>query len=187
MAGRFGLSPWAGSLSKSGVVTGLIGGLMQAMLPVHVLAIISVALSAARARLWPGFGFVTAFAAGLAAGLATLAFGAGETSAADVLLAVVLLSGVATVAAVTVPRRVVESAAFVVGYGLGLDSPPDAILLRDAILSLVGTWCAGVTLLAAVFAAATPLARPANGIALRVAGSWIAATAILVLGLRWAA
>jgi urease accessory protein len=187
MAGRFGLSPWADSHSKSGVVTGLIGGLMQAMLPVHVLAIISVALSAARARLWPGFGFVAAFAAGLAAGLATLAFGAGETSAADVLLAVVLLSGLATVAAVTVPRRVVESAAFIVGYGLGLDSPPDAILLRDAILSLVGTWCAGVTFLAAVFAAATPLARPANGIALRVAGSWIAATAILVLALRWAA
>jgi hypothetical protein len=108
-----------------------------------------VALSAARARLWPGFGFVAAFAAGLAAGLATLAFGAGETSAADVLLAVVLLSGLATVAAVTVPRRVVESAAFIAGYGLGLDSPPDAILLRDAIVSLVGTWCAGVMLLGA--------------------------------------
>jgi hypothetical protein len=47
---------------------------------------------------------------------------------------------------------VVESAAFVVGYGLGLDSPPDAILLRDAILSLVGTWCAGVALLTAALA-----------------------------------
>jgi hypothetical protein len=124
-------------------VTGLIGGLMQAMPPVHVLAIISVALSAARSRLWPGFGFVAAFAAGLAAGLVTLALGAGETSAADVLLAVVLLSSLAAVAAVTVPRRVVECAAFIVGYGLGLDSPPDAILLRDAILSLAGTWCPG--------------------------------------------
>jgi urease accessory protein len=168
-------------------VTGLIGGLMQAMLPVHVLAIISVALSAARARLWPGFGFVAAFAVGLAAGLATLALGAGEVSAADVLLAVVLLSSVATVAAVTVPRAVVESAACIVGYGLGLDSPPDAILLRDAILSLAGTWCAGMMLLVAALAAATPLARLGNGIALRVAGSWIAATAILVLALRLAA
>jgi hypothetical protein len=167
-------------------VTWLIGGLMQAMLPVHVMAIISAALLAGRAKPWPAAGVVAALAVGLAAGLATLGLGAGETPAADALLVAVLLSGVATAAALTVPRLAVETAAFVMGYGLGLDSPPDAILLRDAILSLVGTWCAGVALLAAALVAAMALARLGNGIALRVVGSWIAATAILVLALRWA-
>jgi hypothetical protein len=35
-------------------------------------------------------------------------------------------------------------------------------------------------------AVVTPLTRLWNGIALRVAGSWTAAIAILVLALRWA-
>jgi hypothetical protein len=167
-------------------VTGLVGGLMQALVPAHLMAVLSTALLAARTTLWPSIGFVAAFATGLAAGLAALASGVGETPAGDALLAAALVSGVAAAAAFPVPRGVIGSIAFVVGLALGLDSPPEAILLREAIVSLVGTWCAGVTLLAAAGAAATLLARLWNGIALRVVGSWIAATAMLVLALRWA-
>jgi hypothetical protein len=72
--------------------------------------------------------------------------------------------------------------AFVVGCALGLDSPSDAVSLREAILGLIGTWCAGTALLVA----ATLLRRLGNGIALRVVGSWVDATAMLVLALRWA-
>jgi urease accessory protein len=166
-------------------VSGLIGGLMQALLPAHLMATISTALLVARAGLWPGAGFVVAFAAGLAAGLAALVLGVGETPAGDVLLVAALLGGLATAGVPAVPRPVAGSAVFSVGIALGLDSPPDAILLRDAILGLIGTWCAAVMLLIASLAVATPLARLWNGIALRVAGSWIAAMAILVLALRW--
>jgi urease accessory protein len=165
-------------------VTGLAGGLMQALLPAHVMAMISTALLAARARLWPGIGFVGAFAAGLAAGLAALALGIGETPARDVLLSVALLGGLAAAAGLAVPSWAVGPTAFVIGLALGLDSPPDAILLREATFSLLGTWCAGVTLLGAALAVTRPLARLWNGVALRVAGSWLAATAILVLALR---
>ena len=85
------------------------------------------------------------------------------------------------------PARWWESTAFAVGLALGLDSPPDAILAarcdprpdRDVVRRRS-------TLLMAALAVATPLARLWNGIALRVAGSWIAAMAILVLALRWA-
>jgi urease accessory protein len=167
-------------------VTGLASGLMQALLPVHVMAMISTALLAAGVSLWPSVRLVGIFAVGLAAGLAALALGVGETSARDVLLGVALLGGLAAAAALTVPELAVGSTAFVVGAALGLDSPPDAILLRDAILGLVGTWCGGMTLLVVAFAVATLLARLWNGVALRVAGSWLAATAILVLALRWA-
>ncbi len=167
-------------------MTGLAGGLMQALLPAHVMALISTALLAARARLWPSIGFVAAFAAGLAAGLAALALGIGETPARDVLLAAALLGGLAAAAAVTAPAWASGSTASIVGLALGLDSPPDAILLREALFGLLGTWCAGAALLAAALAVARPLARLWNGVALRVAGSWLAATVILVLALRWA-
>jgi urease accessory protein len=130
-------------------------------------------------------GLVATFAVGLAAGLAALGLGVGETPAGDVLLAAALLGGLAAAAALTVPSLVVGSTALVVGLALGLDSPPDAILLREAVRGMIGTWCAGVTLLVAALAAATPLARQWNGIPLRVAGSWIAATAMLVLAVRW--
>jgi urease accessory protein len=169
-----------------GAVTGLAGGLMQALLPVHVMAIVSMALLAARIRLWPTVCYAGIFAAGLAAGLTALALGVGETPARDVLLAAALLGGLAAAAALTLPRPAAGSIALGVGVALGLDSPPDAILLHDAILGLLGTWCAGMTLLVVALAVATSLARLWNGIALRVAGSWLAATAILAMALRWA-
>jgi urease accessory protein len=169
----------------SGAATGFAGGLMQALLPAHVMATVSTALLSARATLWLGTGFVAAFSVGLAAGLAALALGVGETPARDVLLAAALLGGLAAAAALTVPESLVGSIAFVVGLALGLDSPPDAILLGQAVLGLIGTWCAGVTLLVAALALARTLVRLWNGVALRVAGSWLAAVAILVLALRW--
>ncbi len=166
-------------------MTGLAGGLMQALLPIHVMAILSTVLLAARAKLRLRM-FVAAFAAGLAAGLAALALGVGETPAADVLLAATLLNGLAVAAGVAAPRLLVGLVGFVAGCALGLDSPPDAISLREAVLGLIGTWAAGAALLVAALAAAAPLRNLGNGIALRVAGSWIAATAMLVLALRWA-
>jgi hypothetical protein len=120
-------------------VTGFVDGLMQALVPAHVIAMISAALLAARAKLWPSMGFVAPLAAGLAAGLAALALGVGETPTGDALLAAALLGGLATAAALKVPSPVVGSTAFIVGFALGLDSPPDAVLLRDAILGLAGT------------------------------------------------
>ena len=123
-------------------MTGLAGGLMQALLPIHVMAILSTVLLAARAKLRLRM-FVAAFAAGLAAGLAALALGVGETPAADVLLAATLLNGLAVAAAVAAPRLLVGLVAFVAGCALGLDSPPDAISLREAVLGLIGTWCCG--------------------------------------------
>jgi urease accessory protein len=77
--------------------------------------------------------------------------------------------------------------AVIVGFAGGLDSPPDAITLREAVLSLIGTACGGIAAFALLVAVAAPLARIWQGIVLRVAGSWIAAIAILVLALRWAA
>ena len=130
---------------------------------------------------------VAAFASGLALGLGALAWGVGETSASEVLLACALLCGLAAAAGVTVPMALAAPVALISGIALGLDSPPDAIRLGEAVASLIGTACGGVAALALLVLAGTVIARWRRGIALRVAGSWIAATAILALAVRWAA
>jgi hypothetical protein len=78
-------------------------------------------------------------------------------------------------------------AAVVVGCAVGLDSPPDAISLREAVWTLIGTGCGSVAALALMTGAAALIRRAGWAIALRVAGSWLAAIAVLVLALRWRA
>jgi urease accessory protein len=168
-----------------GAVTAFLHGAVQALVPGHLLALIASALIAGRARL--RLALVTAFALGIVMGLGALATGIGETAAGDALLTAAMLGGLAAAAALHLPAWLPAILGFVVGVALGLDSPPDAILLRQAIFGLLGTAIAGTAVLAAMIAAATAASRIGNGIALRVAGSWVAAIAILTLALRLAA
>jgi len=71
-----------------------------------------------------------------------------------------------------------------VGLAVALDSPPETISLRDANLALLGTAIGAVLVLLAVLQVATRLTRGWQRIGARIVGSWIAATAILVLALR---
>ena len=158
--------------------------------PAHVIALTGIALIAGRNNcngLSAVAVIVAAFAPGLTLGLGALAWGVGETSASEVLLACALLCGLAAAAGVTVPMALAAPVALISGIALGLDSPPDAIRLGEAVASLIGTACGGVAALALLALVATVIARWRHGIALRVAGSWIAATAILALAVRWAA
>ncbi len=168
-------------------MTGLLGGVVQALAPAHLVALISVALLAGRASLRERKAVVAAFAAGLAAGLGALVAGVGETPAGDVLLVVAALCGLAAAAALRLPSGLLALLAFVIGLAGGLDSPPDAISLREAVLSLIGTACAGIAALALMTTMSAALAGVWQGIALRVAGSWMTAIAVLVLALRLAA
>ena len=80
---------------------------------------------------------------------------------------------------------VAATIAFAAGAALGLDSPPETIFLGEAAVMLIGAACGAVAALALVTLCAAALGRPWQGMALRVAGSWIAAIAALVLALRW--
>jgi hypothetical protein len=164
-----------------------INGLLHPVAtPAHVIALTGIALIAGRNNC-NGLSAVAAFASGLALGLGALAWGVGETSASEVLLACALLCGLAAAAGVTVPIALAVPVALIAGVASGLDSPPDGIRLGEAVASLIGTACGGVAALALLALAATVIARWRHGIALRVAGSWIAAMAILALAVRWAA
>jgi urease accessory protein len=167
---------------------GIIAGLVHPVsTPAHVVALIGLGLIAGRNFLRPGAAIIAAFALGLTAGLGGIASGVGETPASDVLLATATLCGLIAASGLTAPVSLAVPAALVSGLALGLDSPPESILLGEAIAMLIGTACGGIGALATIAFLASRIAGWRQGILLRVAGSWIAAIAILVLALRWAA
>jgi urease accessory protein len=162
-----------------------VGVVNPLLAPAHLITLIGLALLAGRSP--AALRLVAAFALGLAGGLGAIAWGVGETPASDVLIAAAALCGLTAASGFAMPAWVAAPLALVSGVALGLDSPPQTISLRDAVLMLLGTACGGVAALAAMAFAASAVAHLWHGIALRVAGSWIAAIAILVLALRWAA
>jgi urease accessory protein len=167
--------------------TGIIGGLAHPVsTPAHVVALTGLGLIAGRNVLPAGIAIVAAFALGLAAGLGAIALGVGETPASDGLLASATLCGLIAASHARVPVALTVPIALISGIALGLDSPPETILLQAAVAMLIGTACGAIGALAAIAFVAFVMARWRQGIVLRVAGSWIAAIAILVLALRWA-
>ena len=60
-----------------------------------------------------------------------------------------------------------------------------AISLHEAVWTLIGTGWGAVAALALMAASTALVRRVGWAIALRVAGSWLAAIAMLVLALRW--
>jgi urease accessory protein len=166
---------------------GFVAGLVHPVsTPVHAVALIGLGLIAGRNFLRAGAAIIGAFAFGLAAGLGAIAWGVGETPASDVLLASATLCGLIAASGVAAPVSLAVPAALVSGLALGLDSPPESILLGEAVAMVIGTACGGIGALAMIAFLASTMARWREGILLRVAGSWIAAIAILVLALRWA-
>ena len=164
---------------------GFAGGLLHPLLaPAHLLSLIGLGLLAGGGPLRARGAIVAAFALGLAGGLGAIAFAAGETPANDVLLAAAVICGVIAATGLPGPAWFAAPLALIIGSAVGLDSPPETISMHEAALMLAGTFCGGIAALALIAVAAAALARLA--IALRVAGSWIAAIAILVLALRWA-
>lgn len=175
------MAPFTGA---GGFVAGLLNPLLA---PAHMVALIGLGLLGGQNAMSARAANIAAFALGLAGGLGAIAWGVGETSANDVLLVAAALCGLLAAAGFPVPAWLAAPLALAVGVAFGLDSPPQTISLRDAVLMLIGTACGGVAALAVTAFAACWAARLWHGIALRVAGSWIAAIAILVLALRWAA
>ena len=170
------------------LTAGLIGGLAHPVsTPAHVVALTGLGLIAGRNFLPAGVAIIAAFALGLAAGLGAIAWGIGETPASDVLLAGATLCGLIAASYAAMPVALAVPVALVCGIALGLDSPPEAILLHEAVAMLIGTACGAIAGLAAIAFIACAIARWREGIVLRVAGSWVAAISILVLALRWAA
>jgi hypothetical protein len=76
--------------------------------------------------------------------------------------------------------------AFATGSALALNAPPHEITIASAVASQVGFAEAALVIFALVMTIAVFARRPWQRIGVRIVGSWIAASAILVLALRLA-
>jgi urease accessory protein len=160
-------------------------GFFQPLLvPAHVLLLLALGLLLGQ----QGRGLVTVltFAASLAAGLAAIALAVGQTPAGNVVLAAAAIGGILVALAKPLPRLACVLLAAVAGIALGLDSPPQAISLADATAILVGTGLGACLTLTVVVMVVRTAHRDWQRIGVRIVGSWIAASATLVLALRYA-
>lgn len=164
-------------------IGGFSGGLLHPILvPAHLFSLVALGflISQQRERVIAGVSFIAA----LVAGLIALTFAVGETAASTVMLANTALAGVMVAAAWTPPKPVVWLLAAITGGMLALDSPPDAVTIEEGNLMLLGTALGACATLTAVVAGASLLRQPWQRLGVRIAGSWIAASALLVLALE---
>jgi urease accessory protein len=127
------------------------------------------------------FGWL-AFVAALWTGLVI-----GHLSGTDVPVMLLLLTALAAGLLVAVDWSIpgVAAAALggVAGFTIGMDSMPEPLTSKETLLALAGTGVGAALIVSYIGGAAAWLQAPWQRIGIRVAGSWTAASALLVLAL----
>ena len=165
-------------------ITGFSGGLLHPLLvPTHLMALAALALLIGRQG-W-SLSVAVVYVTAVLVGLGAIALAYVPSFAEEALLALAAIAGLLVVLARVVPKILSWPLAAAVGLALGLDSPPEAISLSEANLALVGTALSGAIVLLVLDWVASRLNRDWQRIGARILGSWIAASAILVLALRF--
>ncbi|HTS39931.1 MAG TPA: HupE/UreJ family protein [Xanthobacteraceae bacterium] len=170
---------------------GFYGGLLHPwFVPVHLMAIVATAaVIAQQGSPWNWsmhWHAPAAFAIGLAAGFIAIACAYAPEFSGEAVLAVAAMAGLLTALALPLRAILVATIATASGAAVALDSPPDVISLREAIVIQLGTFCGAILLMAAALEGASRLHRGWQRIGIRILGSWIAASAVLVLALQLA-
>jgi urease accessory protein len=147
--------------------------------PAHVLALVALGLFISR-QPDRGVAFMV-FAAALIGGLVAIAFAVGATPARSVLLANTTIVGVLVATGWAPPKPIGWLLAAIAGAAVALDSPPQAITIAEANATLAGTALGACTVMCVVIAVASYATRRWHELGVRILGSWIAASAILVL------
>jgi len=172
-------------MTAAALVAGLQAGLWHPLtVPAHVIALLGFGLMIGQQTRWQAA--LLAFAVGLAAGLIALASAVGETSASTVVLVGAAVAGLIAAVGQPLPAVLLVPLAMVIGIGIGLDSPPQAASIGAANAALAGTGSAAFAVVALIAAAVARLHHGWPRIGVRVVGSWVAASAILVVALRFA-
>ena len=168
-----------------GIGTFYNGVLHPLLVPSHLLLVIAIGLWLGQHAPRPGrlgwFAFVVAFWIALAVSPSM-----GSSMPEPVLITFALVAGLLVVLERSFGITGMVVLATVAGLGIGLDSPPDFVQRQEMWLALIGTGTGGVLMLSYVGGIAAGLAQPWQRIGIRVAGSWTAASAALVLALALA-
>jgi urease accessory protein len=180
----------ATSASAHDVVPGPSGfyqGLLHPLfVPAHVLALAGLGLFIGRQPPRHRRGLTAAFGASLMIGVIAVVSAASPVYQDDIVLVVAAVAG--ALAALAQPIAALFSLLLVViaGIAIILDSVPHELSMQTTFLALVGTVISAFVLASLVAEAASLAARDWQRVAVRALGSWIAASAILVLALRFA-
>lgn len=186
LAAGLGQAPALAHSPIEGMNSFYAGVLHPAVVPAHAAALLALGL-----LLGQGGGAVArsgALACLVALALGLLALGAGlGWSAEPVLLAAALVLGVAVATQWRPPPRLLTAVAAALGLVLALDSDPGQVQALARLLALLGTGLGATLLLATgLWLADAAGRRPAPALAVRVLGSWIAASALMVSALSFA-
>jgi urease accessory protein len=165
-------------------IGGVLGGVLHAIvIPEHGMSLLALGLALGRQQRPVRHTGMLVFLGAAACGLIGAALMGEEALAADVLVAAAGVLGL-LVAAAWIPPFLGLPLAAVAGLTIALDSRPEGTSMADAIQMLIGSGLGAAAALAIVAEGAVLVRGRALLIAARVAGSWIAAIAILVLALR---
>ena len=166
----------------SGLLQAFVDGLLNPLTtPAHVLTLLALSLLMA---LQPQrFVVLLVFALALAAGFLAIVLAVETTPARTVLLTLAAALGV-MVAAVWAPKLLARLLAAIAGAALALDSPPQAVRIAEAYATLAGTTLGACAMLVVVAAIAGHAKADWQRLGVRIVGSWIAASAILVLAVQ---
>jgi urease accessory protein len=152
------------------------------LLPVHLAAMLALGLLIGQQR-WER-AVIAVYVAALLTGLGAIALAYAPTLAEEGLLGATALTGCALAWARPWPEWAGAALAAGAGLALALDSPPEALSLAKANLELVVTACGATAMVWAIARLGQWLNRSPAHLATRIFGSWIAASAVLVLALR---
>jgi urease accessory protein len=163
------------------------GGLLHPLfVPAHAIAVMGMGLlvgqQAPRWR-WPA---PASYVVGLGVGFAAMISAVAPGPAEEILLAATAASGALVAVERPLPEILGCALPLSTGVALALDSPPGVISVREANVIVIGTFCGATMLLLAVVVLTAMLCRHWQRIGVRILGSWISASAILVLTLRLA-
>lgn len=160
------------------------GFLHPFFVPAHATAIIATGLLIARQA--PRWRLRFVFIAGLAVGFFAIASAYVPTLADVALLLLALFASVLLALAKPLPPLLVGAIALAIGGAIALDSPPEAMTVPAAMEMQLGVFFGATLFLYAVSEAASRIRVHWQLVGVRILGSWIAASAILVLALQFA-
>jgi len=165
-------------------IRGVLGGLLHALLiPEHGASLVALGLVLGRQQQLARRSGLLIFAAALVCGLVAAGLAVEAKLAPDVLLVATGILGL-LIAAGWGPPVLGWPLAAIAGLAFALDSTPETTSTDETIRMLIGSGLGAIVALALVAEGAGVLRGNGQPIVARVLGSWIAATAILVLALR---
>ena len=169
-------------------IGGFPGGLIHPLLvPAHTLSLIALGLLAGRFPLATQARLLAVFAVAALVAFALIAMAYSATQAETLILCLGAAIGLLLAADLIPPFLVAASLTAFIAGAIIVDSVPPVLSVSETMLSLAGTALAAMALAAASAWLSGALPSRIRTIAVRIAGSWIAASAIMVLALRLAA